>query len=194
MLGERQVAAPLMASGAAYRALMLAYRGFQPGEGVGVHLARLWVSGQPWRPAAGQFGHQTPVLVFALRAPAAPCPGQHGAMRRQRARQVAPIGHPSTVRQQFARPVLRDDQEVGRPGHARPAITPMPVVPRPVPHGWRVDQAGIGIPRYTILVVIGVPVSTVRPTVHSRSCDLLTTSGKMARAWSPSAPPGNAIW
>jgi hypothetical protein len=45
---------------------------------------------------------------------------------------------------------------------------------------------------YSILVM-GVPVSTVRPTVHSRSCDFLTTSGKMARAWSPSTPPGNAI-
>jgi hypothetical protein len=30
--------------------------------------------------------------------------------------------------------------------------------------------------------------------VHSRSCDFLITSGKMARPSSPSAPPGNAIW
>jgi len=121
MLGERQIAAPLMARRAAHRALILAHRGFQPGEGVGVHLARLRVSGQPKRPAPCQFGHQTPVLVFALLAPAAPRPGQHGAVRRQCARQMAPIGHPSTVRQRFARPVLRDDQE-GWPAWSCPPV------------------------------------------------------------------------
>ena len=36
MLGERQVAAPLMARRAAYGTLRLAHRRFQPGEGVGI--------------------------------------------------------------------------------------------------------------------------------------------------------------
>ena len=193
MLGESQVAAPLMARRAAHGALRLAHRRFQPGEGVGVHLGWLRISGQPHRPAQRQLRHQTPVLGLALVAPAAPRPGQHGAMWRQRARQMAPSGHPSTVRQQFARPVLQDDQEV-RPAlchtgdHAYPCVVTGPS-----------GQAGAvpgqhWIPRYPILVLIGVPVSTVRPTVHSRSCDLATTSGKMARASSPPAPPGKAIW
>ena len=41
MLRERQVAAPLMAQRAAHRALRLAHCRFQPGEGVGIELARL---------------------------------------------------------------------------------------------------------------------------------------------------------
>ncbi len=47
MLGERQVAAPLMAQRAAHRALRLAHRRFQPGEGVGIQLAGLRLSGKP---------------------------------------------------------------------------------------------------------------------------------------------------
>jgi len=37
----------------------------------------------------------------------------------------------------------------------------------------------------------GVPSSTVRLTEHSRSCDLRTASGRMARALSPASPSGN---
>jgi hypothetical protein len=110
MLGERQVAAPLMARCAAHGALGPAHRRFQPGEGVGVHLGGLRRGGEPQRPAQGQFGQETPVLLFAFIAPAASRPGQHRAMRRQRGGQVAPCGHVSTVRQRFLRLVLRDDR------------------------------------------------------------------------------------
>ena len=130
MLGERQVAAPLMAQRAAHRALRPAHRRFQPGEGVGVQLAGLRPGGQPQRPAQRQFGHKTPVPRFALIAPAASRPGQHGAVRRQRGRQVAPRGHASTVGQRFPRPVLPDDQEQRR-GTSSPALagrTPVPTV------------------------------------------------------------------
>ena len=51
MLGERQVAAPLMAQRAAHGALRLAHRRFQPGEGVGIQLAGLRLSGKPQRPS-----------------------------------------------------------------------------------------------------------------------------------------------
>jgi hypothetical protein len=114
MLGERQVAAPLMAQRAAHGALRLAHRRFQPGEGVGIQLARLRLSGKPQRPSQGQFGHETLVLAFALFAPAASRPGQYCAVLRQRGRQVAPCGHASTVGQLFLRLVLRDDQEERR--------------------------------------------------------------------------------
>ncbi len=113
MLGERQVAAPLMAQRAAHGALRLAHRRFQPGEGVGIQLAGLRLSGKPQRPSQCQFGHETLVLAFALFAPAASRPGQHCAVRRQRGRQVAPCGHTSTVGQRFLWLVLRDDQEDG---------------------------------------------------------------------------------
>src|SRR5262245_5685188 len=79
MLGERQVAAPLMARRAAHGALGLAHRRFQPGEGVGVQLAGLWLSGKPQRPAQRKFGHQTLVLGLALIAPAASRPDRHYA-------------------------------------------------------------------------------------------------------------------
>ena len=121
MLGERQVAAPLMAQRAAHGALRLAHRRFQPGAGIGIQLAGLGLSGKPQRPPYGQFGHETLVLAFALFAPAAPCPGQHCAVRWQRGRQVAPCGHTSTVGQRFVRLVLRDDQQERRwslPGRA----------------------------------------------------------------------------
>ena len=114
MLGERQVAAPLMAQRAAHGALRLAHRRFQPGEGVGIQLAGLRPGGKPQRPSHCQFGHETLVLAFALFAPAASCPGQHRAVRRQRGRQLAPCGHTSTVGQRFSRLVLRDDQEERR--------------------------------------------------------------------------------
>lgn len=99
VLGKRQVAAPLIAQRAAYGALRSAHRRFQPGEGVGVQLAGLRLSGKPQRPAQRQFGHETLVFGFALIAPAASRPGQHCAVRRQRGRQVAPCGHASTVGQ-----------------------------------------------------------------------------------------------
>ena len=111
MLGERQVAAPLMARRAAHGALRLAHRRFQPGEGAGIQLAGLRLSGKPQRPAQCQFGHETLVLAFALLAPAASRPGQHCAVRRQRGRQLAPCGHASTVGQRFLRLVPRDDQD-----------------------------------------------------------------------------------
>ena len=110
MLGERQVAAPLMAQRAAHRALGLAHRRFQPGQGVGIQLAGLRLSGKPQRPSQCQFGHQTLILAFTLFAPAASRPGQHCAVRRRRGRQVAPRGHTSTVGQRFLRLVLRDDR------------------------------------------------------------------------------------
>ena len=91
--GERQVAAPLMARRAAHGALRPAHRRFQPGDGVGVQVAGLRLSGKPQRPSQCQFGHETLVLGFVLIAPAAVCPGQHCAVRRQRGRQVAPCGH-----------------------------------------------------------------------------------------------------
>ena len=108
MLGKRQVAAPLMAQRPAHGALRLAHRRFQPGEGVGIQLAGLRLSGKPQRPSPCQFGHQTLVLAFALFAPAASRPGQHCAVRRQRGRHVAPCGHASTVGQRFLWLVLRD--------------------------------------------------------------------------------------
>jgi hypothetical protein len=103
MLGECQVAAPLMAQRAAHGAFRLAHRRFQPGEGVGIQLAGLRLSGKPQRPSQCQFGHETLVLALALLAPAASRPGQHCAVRRQRGRQVAPCGHASTVGQRFLR-------------------------------------------------------------------------------------------
>ncbi len=48
-------------------------------------------------------------------------------------------------------------------------------------------------PGYSIRGVIGVASSTVRPTVHRRSCDRRTASGSTARASSPAAPAGNVI-
>jgi hypothetical protein len=114
VLGERQVAAPLMAQRSAHGTLRLAHRRFQPGAGVGIQLAGLRLSGKPQRPTQRQLGHEAPVLGFALIAPAASRPGQHGAVRRQRGRQVAPCGHTSTVGQRFLRLVLRDDQEEER--------------------------------------------------------------------------------
>ena len=42
-----------------------------------------------------------------------------------------------------------------------------------------------GAAAYSTRAMIGVPSSTVRPTVHSRSCDLRTASGSIARAASP---------
>jgi len=44
---------------------------------------------------------------------------------------------------------------------------------------------------YSMRSVIGVGSSTVRPTVHSRSCDCRTASGRTARALSPASPAGN---
>jgi hypothetical protein len=114
MLGERQVAAPLVAQRAAHGALRLAHRRFQPGPCVSIELAGLRRSGKPQRPSHCQFGHEPLVLVFALFASAASRPGQHRAMRRQCGRQVAPCGHASTVRQRFVRLVLPDT-----PGAAR---------------------------------------------------------------------------
>jgi hypothetical protein len=110
MLGERQVAASLVAERAAHRARRAAHRRFEPGEGAGVQLAGLRPGGKPHRPAQRQFGHETLVLAFALIAPAASRPGQHRAVRRQRRRQVGPCGHPSTVGQRFPRLVPRDDE------------------------------------------------------------------------------------
>ena len=114
MLGERQVAAPLMAQRAAQGALRLAHRRFQPGAGVGIQLAGLRLSGKPQRPSQFQFRQETLVLAFTLVAPAASRPGQHCAVRRQRGRQVAPCGHASTVGQRFLWLVLRDDPEERR--------------------------------------------------------------------------------
>jgi hypothetical protein len=114
MLGKRQVAAPLIAQRAAHGALRPAHRRLQPGEGVGVQLGGLRLSGKPQRPSQRQFGYETLVLGFAFIAPAASRPGQHCAVRRQRGRQVAPCGHASTVGQRFLRLVLRDDQEERR--------------------------------------------------------------------------------
>jgi len=94
MLGERQVAAPLMTQRAAHGALRLAHRRFQPGEGVGIQLAAPRLSGKPQRPSQSQFGHETLELAYALFAPAALRPGQHCAVRRQRGWQVAPCNMP----------------------------------------------------------------------------------------------------
>jgi hypothetical protein len=111
MLGEGQVAAPLMARRAAHRAFGLAHRRLEPGQGVGIQLAGFRLSGPPQRPSQGQFGHETLVLAFTLVAPAASRPGQHRAVRRQCGRQVAPCGHTSTVGQRFLRLVPQDDRE-----------------------------------------------------------------------------------
>src|SRR4029077_17458308 len=46
---------------------------------------------------------------------------------------------------------------------------------------------------YSIRSAIGVPSSTVRVTVHSRSCDFRTASGSSALALSPSSPSGNRV-
>ncbi len=163
MLGERQVAAPLMAQRAAHGALRLAHRRFQPRQGVGIQPAGLRLSGKPQRPSQCQFGHETLVLAFALFAPAASLPGQHCAVRRQRGRQVAPRGHASTVGQRFLRLVPRDDQQgaaqnispregAGNPSSAsvrRPARRPRgqwrgcPARPRSAPgRSWPPRTAG----------------------------------------------------
>lgn len=126
MLGERQVAAPLMAQRAAHGALRLAHRRFQPGPCVSIELAGLRRSGKPQRPPQCQFGHEPLVLVFALFAPAASRPGQHRAMRRQCGRQVAPCGHASTVRQPFVRLVRPDTRE--RRGSWTSGAEPEPAV------------------------------------------------------------------
>jgi hypothetical protein len=102
VLGERQVAAPLMAQRAAHGALRLAHRRFQPGEGVGIQLAGLRLSGKPQRASQCQLGRETPVLASALVAPAASRPGQDCAVGWRRGRQVAPSGHTSTVGQGFS--------------------------------------------------------------------------------------------
>ena len=125
MLGERQVAAPLMAPCAAHGALRPADRRFQPGEGVGVQLAGLRTRGKPDRTSQCQFEHKTLVLGFALITPAASRPGQHCAVRRQRGRQVAPSGHTSTVGQRFLRLVRRDDQERPAAEATRPGPSPI---------------------------------------------------------------------
>jgi DNA-binding NarL/FixJ family response regulator len=114
MLGERQVAAPLMAQRAAHGAIRLVHRRFQPGEGAGIKPAGLRLSGKPQRPSQCQLGHQPLVLAFALFAPAASRPAQHCAVRRQRGRQAPPSGHTSTVGQRCLRLVLRDDHEQRR--------------------------------------------------------------------------------
>jgi len=101
VLGKRQVAAPLMARRAADGALRGAHRRLQPGAGIGVQLAGLRLSREPQSAAPGQPGHETLVLGFALTTPAAPRPGHHRAMRRQRGRKVAPCSHTSTVEQHF---------------------------------------------------------------------------------------------
>jgi hypothetical protein len=124
VLRERQVAAALMAPRAAHGALRPAHRRFQPGEGVGVQLARFRPGGKPDWPSQCQFGHKTLVLGFALITPAASRPGQHCAMRRQRGGQVAPCGHASTVGQRFPRLVRRDDQ------CGRLVRSPCPIPPR----------------------------------------------------------------
>ena len=126
MLGERQVAAPLMAQRAAHGAVRLAHRRFQPGPCVSIELAGLRRSGKPQRPPQCQFGHEPLVLVFALFAPAASRPGQHRAMRRQCGRQVAPCGHASTVRQPFVRLVRPDTRE--RRGSWTSGAEPEPAV------------------------------------------------------------------
>ena len=46
---------------------------------------------------------------------------------------------------------------------------------------------------YSIRSAMGVPSSTVRDTVHSRSCDFRTASGSSSLALSPSSPSGNLI-
>jgi hypothetical protein len=102
MLGDRQVAASLMTQRAAHGTLSLAYRRLQPGQGVGIQLAGFRLSGKLQRPSQGEFGYETLMLAFALFAPAASRPGQHGAVRRQCGRQAAPCGHTSTVGQRFS--------------------------------------------------------------------------------------------
>ena len=47
--------------------------------------------------------------------------------------------------------------------------------------------------RYSMRVVIGVGSSTVRPTVHRRSCDFRTASGSTARALSTHASPAGNV-
>src|SRR6516162_5075461 len=44
---------------------------------------------------------------------------------------------------------------------------------------------------HSIRVAMGMPSSTVRVTVHSRSCDFFTASGRIALAASPASPSGN---
>jgi hypothetical protein len=141
MLGERQVAAPLMAPCAANRALRPANRRFQPGEGVGVQLAGLPMSRKPHRPSQCQFGHETLVLGLALIAPAALRPGQHCAVRRQRGRQVAPCGHASTVRQRNLWLVHQTTRRSGAESPVPPAWRP---ASRPVTSQGPVPTAPAG--------------------------------------------------
>ena len=133
MLGEREVAAPLVAQRAAHGALGLAHRRFQPGEGVGIQLA-----GAPARrEASAAFARPVRTrnagIAFALFAPAASRPGQHRAVRRRRGRQVCPGGHPSTVRQRFLRLVLRGAAQTIQLRHRFTSGRPYP------------SQAGVGV-------------------------------------------------
>ena len=89
----------------------------------GIQLAGLRLGGKPdERPSQCQFGHETPVLAFALFAPAASRPGQHCAVRRRRWRQVAPCGHTSTVGQRFLRLVLRDRMPIAQRERKRESL------------------------------------------------------------------------
>src|SRR5262249_44517730 len=101
MLGESQVAAPLMAQRTAHGAIRSAHRRLEPGAGIGVQLARLRLSGNPQLLSPCQLGHEALVLGFALITPAASRPGSNRAMARQRGREVAPCSHMSTVDQHF---------------------------------------------------------------------------------------------
>jgi hypothetical protein len=159
MLRERQVTAPLMARRAARGALGLAHRRFQPGEGVGVHLAGLRLGGKPQRASQRQLGHETLVRGFALIAPAASRPGQHCAVRRQRGRQVAPCGHASTVGQRFLRLVLRD----GLAGHDHLGVA------RPVPEDARGGTAREQRPHGSYGTASVSPAHDHRATTCSRS-------------------------
>ena len=56
----------------------------------------------------------------------------------------------------------------------------------------RGSAASVRVTRWSSL--IGVPSSTVRPTVHSWSCERCTACGSTSRAASPAAPSANVTW
>ena len=83
---------------------------------------------------------------------------------------------------------LQVSEHIGEPaGDAHPDHHPGPDRQR----SQQRDRIGLGADHWTV-VLTGLPSWTVRLTVHNRSSDRRTASGRTALAASPPAPSGNA--
>jgi hypothetical protein len=151
-----------MARRAADGALGLPHGRLQPGAGVGIELPGLWLGGQSHWSSLGQFGDETLVLALALVAPAAACPGQHRAMRRQRRRKVTPCGHLSTVasvswwRTLPGRPVTRTGWLRSRAPISPPSARSCRNAARPSSRPGRADRAdrvGLASPKTSCVLL-----------------------------------------